>query len=211
MGIGLPVVACSELIKAPAYGHSCNELRTFNTNGSFIYAKPVQGATEYQFRIHNSGEGYDQVFTRSTYVLQLKWYDVQPLIEGNTYNVEINVKVNGAYSGFCTSTCNITIVPSGNRPEASMIQAMGTATMWPNPVRDGQLNLNIDGLVETEQNISVDIQDMYGKQVFAQEFANNGERFNTILNLSSGIASGVYMVNITVNGKSTVQRLSIIR
>ena len=92
-----------------------------------------------------------------------------------------------------------------------MTQTMGTASMWPNPVRDGQVNLNIDGLVDADQNITVDIQDIYGKQVFAQEFGNSGERFNTILNLSSDIASGVYMVNITVNGERTVQRLSIMR
>ena len=216
MGISIPqVVICTELIQAPAYGHSCNETRTFNTsaNNSFIYAKPVQGATEYQFRIINTQEGYDQTFIRSTYILQLKWNNnvAPPLISGYTYNVEMNVKVNSLYSGFCPSTCNITIDNSGNRPEASMTQVNGTATLWPNPVRDGQVNLNIDGLVDAEQNITVDIQDIYGKQVFAKEFGNNGERFSTILNLNSDIASGVYMVNITVNGQRTVQRLSIIR
>ncbi|MGB6046465.1 MAG: T9SS type A sorting domain-containing protein, partial [Flavobacteriales bacterium] len=202
-----------QLIQAPAYGHSCNETRTFNTNNSFIYAKPVQGATEYQFRLINTQEGYDQTFIRSTYILQLKWNpNVAPLLQdGYTYAVEMNVKVNGLYSGFCARTCNITIDNSGNRPEASMVQVNGAATLWPNPVRDGQVNLNIDGLVDADQTITVDIQDIYGKQVFAKEFGNTGERFNTILNLSSDIASGVYMVNITVNGERTVQRLSIIK
>ena len=216
MGISVPlVVTCTQLIQAPAYGHSCNETRTFNTsaNNSFIYATPVQGATEYQFRINNGGEGYSETFIRSTYILQLKWNATvaPPLIDGNTYNVELNVKVNGVYSGFCASQCNITIDNAGNRPEASMMQTNGTTTMWPNPVRDGQVNLNIDGLVDPEQNITVNIQDIYGKQVFAKEFGNSGERFNAILNLNSDIASGVYMVNITVNGERTVQRLSIIR
>ncbi|MBX2984122.1 MAG: T9SS type A sorting domain-containing protein, partial [Flavobacteriales bacterium] len=214
MGLGAPqVVTCSELIQAPAYGHSCDETRTFNTNNSFIYAKPVVGATEYQFRITNGGEGYDQTFTRSTYILQLKWNpNVAPLLQdGYTYNVEINVKVNGVYSGFCPSSCTITINNSGNRPEASISKHAGTTTMWPNPVRDGQINLNIDGLLDAEKQITVDIQNIHGKQVFAKEFGNSGERFNTILNLSSEIASGVYMVNITVNGERTVQRLSIIR
>ncbi|MGB3869868.1 MAG: T9SS type A sorting domain-containing protein [Flavobacteriales bacterium] len=214
MGLGLPqVVPCTELIQAPTYGHSCNETRSFNTNNSFIYAQPVQGASEYQFRLFNIAEGYDQIFIRNTYILQLKWNpDVAPLLQdGNTYNVEVNVKVNGVYSGFCASTCIITIDNSGNRPEASMTQTMGAASMWPNPVRDGQVNLSIDGSVDAEQQITVEIQDIYGKQVFAKEFGNSGERFNTILYLSSDIASGVYMVNITVNGERTVQRLSIIR
>ncbi|MEO7080798.1 MAG: T9SS type A sorting domain-containing protein, partial [Flavobacteriales bacterium] len=221
MGIGVAVVSCTQLIPAPAYGHSCNESRTFNTNNSFIYATPVQGATEYQFRIQNVNEGYDQTFTRNTYILQLKWNSnvAPPLINGNTYSVSMNVKVNGVYSGFCASECNITIDNSGNRPEASMTQAvgqaadqqMGVATMWPNPVRDGQVNLNIDGIVDADQRITVTIIDLYGKQVFAQEFGNSGDRFNTILNLQSELASGVYLVNITVNDKKTVQRLSIIR
>ncbi len=211
MGLG-QVVICTQLIQAPAYGHSCNETRTFNTNNSFIYATPVQGATEYQFRIINSQEGYDQTFIRSSYILQLKWNsNVAPaLINGYTYSVEMNVKVNSLYSGFCASTCNITIDNSGGLA-MSMTQANGTATMWPNPVRDGQVNLNIDGLEDPEQTITVDIQDIYGKLVFAKEFENSGERFNAILNLSGEIASGVYMVNITVNGERTVQRLSIMK
>ncbi len=214
MGLG-QIVICTQLIKAPAYGYSCNETRTFNTsaNNSFIYATPVQGATEYQFRISNGGEGYSQVFIRNTYILQLKWNSTvaPPLIDGNTYSVEMNVKVNGVYSGFCASECNITINNGGNRPEVSMTHRTGLTAMWPNPVRDGQVNMNIDGLMDAEQNITVDIQDIYGKQVFVKEFGNSGERFTTILELPSGIATGVYMVNITVNGERTVQRLSIIR
>jgi hypothetical protein len=217
MGLGLAqVVPCTELIQAPAYGHSCNETRTFNTsaNNSFIYAQPVVGGTEYQFRLINTQEGYDQTFIRNTYILQLKWNsNVAPLLQdGYTYNVQINVKVNGLYSGFCPSSCTITIDNSGNRPEASMTQAnFGDATLWPNPVRDGRVHLNIEGIRDADQQITVDIQDIYGKQVFAKEFGNSGERFNTILNLPGDIASGVYMVNITVNGENTVQRLSIMR
>jgi hypothetical protein len=207
------VVPCTELIQAPAYGHSCNETRTFNTNNSFIYAQPVVGGTEYQFRLINTQEGYDQTFIRNTYILQLKWNNsVAPmLVDGYTYNVLMNVKVNGLYSGFCPSSCTITIDNSGNHPEASVTQATGETTLWPNPVRDGQVHLNIEGIRDADQQITVDIQDIYGKQVFAKEFGNSGDRFNTILNLSSDIDSGVYLVRITVNGKSTVQRLSIIR
>jgi hypothetical protein len=144
----------------------------------------------------------------------LKWNNnVAPmLVDGYTYNVQINVKVNGLESGFCASACNITIDNSGNRPEASMTQAnFGNATLWPNPVRESQVNLSIDGIQDADQQITVDIQDIYGKQVLAKEFGNSGERFNTIMDLPSDIANGIYMVNITVNGKNTVKRLSIIR
>lgn len=57
----------------------------------------------------------------------------------------------------------------------------------------------------------MDIQDLYGKQVFRKEFGNSGDRLTTVLDLPSSISSGFHMVNITVNGRTTVQRLSIIR
>ncbi|MBS1940102.1 MAG: hypothetical protein JST38_04415, partial [Bacteroidetes bacterium] len=50
-----------------------------------------------------------------------------------------------------------------------------------------------------------------GKQVFAKAYSNIGDRFSTVLQLPGDLASGVYMVNITVNGVKSVQRLSIIR
>ncbi len=213
-----PVVPCTELISAPQYGHSCNETRAFNpsTNNSFIYAQPVSGASEYQFRISIPGEGYDETFIRSTYILQLKWNAsvAPPLVNGSTYNVQVNVKVGGVYSGFCGDLCTITIdnTPgSAQRPAASMAQSNTTATMWPNPVHDGQVNLSINDIEDADQQITVNILDLYGKQILAKEFGNSGERFTTILDLPSEIASGVYLVNITVNGKTTVQRLSIIK
>ncbi|MEB2342899.1 MAG: T9SS type A sorting domain-containing protein, partial [Flavobacteriia bacterium] len=92
-----------------------------------------------------------------------------------------------------------------------VVQAAGEATLWPNPVRDGQVYLNIDGIGSATQQITVDVKDIYGQQVYGQAFGNSGERFSTVLNLPADIASGVYLVNITVNGEVTTHRLSIVR
>jgi len=211
-GLSTAVIGCPGLIQAPAYGHSCGETRRF-ANGNYLYATPIVGASEYQFRIFNDEEGYDETFSRSTYILQLNWNsNVAPkLRNGYTYQVQVNAKVNGVYSGFCEAkTCTITI--DNSAPANSLRQlAGGAATLWPNPVRDGQVNLSIDGLTAADQHISVDVADIYGQHVYGQEFENSGERFNTTLNLPGNIASGIYMVNITVNGETSVQRLSIIR
>jgi hypothetical protein len=211
MGLS-PLVPCSGLIPAPNYGHSCNETRGFNNNSSFIYATPVPGASQYQFRIFNLGEGYDQTFTRSSYILQLQWNNnvAPPLVNGSTYSVQVNVNLGGTWSGFCGPTCSITI---DNSPSfASMEQiGFGETMMWPNPVRDGQVHLSIGGLLNEAQHIAVDVQDIYGKQVFAQEYSNSGDRFNTVLQLPGNLASGVYLVNITVDGRHTIQRLNLVR
>jgi hypothetical protein len=117
------------------------------------------------------------------------------------------------YTGFCPSSCTITIDNSGAGGNfASMEQgAFGDATLWPNPVRDGQVNLSLGNLEDDQQQIAVEVQDIYGKQVFAQQFGNSGERFSTILQLPGDLASGVYLVNITVNGERSVQRLSVVK
>src|SRR5690606_207667 len=203
-----------------AYGHSCNETRSFNTNNSFIYATPVEAASQYEFHITNAGEGYYQTFVRNTYILQLKWNSsvAPPLVNGSTYNVEVRAMVSGMWGSFCGSTCTITI-DNGvgqERPDALTEQAVDNATLWPNPVRDGQVNLAIDGLstgsgADAQQQITVHVSALVGKRVFAQECSNSGEHFSTILQLPGDIASGVYLVNITVNAQSTVQRLSIVR
>ncbi|MBS1936613.1 MAG: proprotein convertase P-domain-containing protein [Bacteroidetes bacterium] len=214
VGLGVAeTVLCSALIPAPLYGHSCSEERTFNTNNSFIYATPVTGATEYQFRIYNVSEGYDQTFTRSTYILQLKWNNLvaPPLVDGYTYNVQINVKVNGLYSGFCASNCTIII---NNNPQIGpriVEQPAGTTTLWPNPASEGQVHLVIDGIHNDGRRIAVDITDIYGQQVFTREFDNSSDRFSTVLQLPDGTASGVYLVGVTVNGQRSVHRLSIVK
>src|SRR5690606_31126521 len=98
MGLGLAeTLTCSELISAPAYGHSCNEVRAC-AGGNYISAILVVGATEYQFRIFNIQVGYDEILSATNnYILALGWNIsvAPPLIDGYTYNVEINVKVNG--------------------------------------------------------------------------------------------------------------------
>ncbi len=209
-----PTVPCSGLIPAPNYGHSCNETRAFNppTNNSFIYATPVPGASEYQFRIYNTSEGYDETFVRSTYILQLKWNNMvaPPLVNGSTYNVEINVKLGGVYSGFCPSSCTITI---NNPPSfARMAQtAAFESTLWPNPVRDGQVHLDLGGLGNGEQYITVNVVDQAGQQVWMHAFGNSGDHFSTTLQLPGDLATGTYMVNINANGVKLVKRLSIVR
>ncbi|HRP81839.1 MAG TPA: T9SS type A sorting domain-containing protein, partial [Flavobacteriales bacterium] len=184
----------------------------------------VTGATTYTFKITGDDGNYNSgiEFVRNTYILALGWGigEAPALTDQTTYQVQVRVTVNGIEGTYCGNSCNVTIDNNPNLGE-QVLTTSGNASLWPNPVRDGQVNLSIGGLftgspaddpvATADQRISVDIQDIYGKQVFAQEFSNSGEHFSTILQLPKDIASGVYMVNITVNGVKSVQRLSIIR
>ncbi|MFZ1665848.1 MAG: T9SS type A sorting domain-containing protein, partial [Flavobacteriales bacterium] len=79
------------------------------------------------------------------------------------------------------------------------------------PVADGRVNLALNGLVDNDQKIQLDLYDMYGRKVLARDYGNSGSSFSTVLELPSEVTSGVYLVHITVNGVTTIQRLSVVR
>ncbi|MBS1581283.1 MAG: choice-of-anchor J domain-containing protein [Bacteroidetes bacterium] len=188
--------------------HSCGVSKHFGGSDK-IWARPITGATQYRFRFTNAGEGFVRIMERPSYVCLLNWVTL-PLQVGATYDVQVDVLVNSVWSGFCGPTCQVTIVGPGSRPEARIADtAEGQLNMWPNPVGDGRVNLRIDGLTEEHQRISVELYDLFGKKVMTQGFENEGPVFNTILHLPNTVAKGVYLVNITINGRTQVQRLSV--
>ncbi|MBS1582244.1 MAG: T9SS type A sorting domain-containing protein, partial [Bacteroidetes bacterium] len=118
---------------------------------------------------------------------------------------------NGTWTGFCGPTCQLTIAgPGSSRPEQRVTLAeQGRLELWPNPVGDSRVSLRIDGLTEEHQHISMDLYDAFGKKVMTQGFENEGPVFNTILQLPNTLAKGVYLVDITIDGRTHVQRLSV--
>ncbi|MCB0791981.1 MAG: T9SS type A sorting domain-containing protein, partial [Flavobacteriales bacterium] len=80
--------------------------------------------------------------------------------------------------------------------------------LWPNPVRDGQVNLLLNGLTDDTQRVTIDVYDMFGKRVRSIEQDNSGEVFNTVLDMQ-GVASGIYLVNVTVNGRLYQHRVNV--
>jgi len=105
-------------------------------------------------------------------------------------------------------TINNSLMGGQGNQNVAVVEQDGVK-LWPNPVRDGNVSLLIEGLSDATQNITVDIFDAQGKRMLSKEYGNSGEVFNTVLELGSHIAAGTYQVNITVNGKTTTQRLSV--
>ena len=218
---------CTALISAPGSTFSCGATRTWGGN-SKIWATPVVGAfpydqngdgdfldagdqpSAYHFRFVGAG-GFIRDIYHSTYVLPLTWL-TQPLLAGNTYQVTVEVQVGGVWRGFCGANCTLTIA-TGPGQGGNRIDEMNTAsevlTLWPNPVTDGQAQLRIEGLIEEDQQITVDVYDPLGRVVFAERFANSGDLFNSVLNLSAAQSAGIYLVNISVNDRTYTRRLVV--
>ncbi len=206
---------------------SCGSTRVWGT-GNFIHARPVTGATQYQWRFRIDGESFISIRTTTTYFVQLNWVTL-PLQDGKTYQVEVRAYKNGAwcidaptptFCGFSNpcftqwgTVCDLTIDNSpangGNENSLTAEEPSAGLRMYPNPNRGDQLYLQLDAVEAGVTTVSVDIFDLTGKRVSARTIAVNDSFIKTVLDLDGNMASGMYMVNITAGEKTYTERLVI--
>ncbi len=192
---------------------SCGEYREFAPN-SYVHARPVSGATQYQFRFRQPAEGFEVIRTNTSYFVQLWWAAPTPvLVEGSQYEVDVRAFKNGQWCPWGdVCTLNIGTDPGAQAGAGqSMMSQVNSAeiSMWPNPNRGDQLYLSLSTVPEGVLTVNVDIFDMFGKRVVARNLAVQDGFINTVISLQGEIAAGMYMVNITAGEKLYTQRLVI--
>ena len=194
---------------------SCGVTRNWGAN-NYVYARPVSGANRYQFRFRQAGEGFEVVRTSNTYILQLNWA-VNPLVAGETYDVEVRISRNGGAT-WCTeeavwgSVCQVTI--AGGAMNAMTLgeaneQFAGELRMFPNPTRGDVVNFSLSAVEAGVENVSFDIYDLSGKRVSSRQLPVNAGAVNTVIELNSELAAGLYMVNITAGDRVYAERLMV--
>ncbi|MBP6573527.1 MAG: T9SS type A sorting domain-containing protein, partial [Flavobacteriales bacterium] len=200
--------------------HSCGVTKSFGYSDK-VWAQPVLGALQYRFRFAGSldPDGPNgpltpvvgaRLITQASYVRVLNWA-TYTLLDGETYDVTVEVFVNGSWSGFCGPICQVTIdnPPAFGGRDVEVVST-SDVQLYPNPVNDGNVNLVLNGLTGAENIVTVDIYDVFGKRVFARTIGTEGAtQVSTVLELGTGMASGVYMVDITMGDRKSAQRLTI--
>ena len=216
------VAGCGQLINdigSPT--HSCGVTKSFGYSDK-VWAQPILGATQYRFRFVGSIDpdgpngpmtpsfGTRQI-TQASYVRVLNWF-TSTLVDGETYNVTVEVFVNGVWSGFCGPICTVTIDnPPAFGGRGVEVTAESDVQLYPNPTRDGNVNLVLNGLTGLENTVTVDIYDVFGKLVYSRSIGTEGAtEVSTVLALGKSLASGLYMVDITMGDRHSIQRLSIL-
>jgi hypothetical protein len=131
---------------------------------------------------------------------------VTGLVPGDTYEVTV-IGGSGGLVGTYGPACEITIAGgaddsngfNGGVAQADIDGEMPTIEIYPNPTSGDEVMLVLSNLVDDQQEIIIQVYDMYGKAVHSQNVGNNGSQMNTALRFQKSLASGVYTVNIIVN------------
>ena len=180
-------------------------------NGSAqIYASTQPGATAYTYWLFDPHGSYSRKVTLSSTVLVPTYLQTNPVPADIDLNVRIRALVGGNFTEYgraCVVRLNSAAASFAAREQLFDVASGTVLTMWPNPNREDVLFLKLEGLEAEMQDITIDIHNLFGKRVFAQELDNHGEVFNHAIDLGQHIAPGVYLVNIRVNDQLYTQRL----
>ncbi|MCB0793073.1 MAG: proprotein convertase P-domain-containing protein [Flavobacteriales bacterium] len=205
-----PTCPLTKLVDDPTNPNfSCGVVRAFGGSDK-VYCRPVSGANRYKFRFENVGEGYLRNITSTNPGLVLNWVTL-PLENGGNYDVTVAASLdNGATYCPFGSTCVVTIQdpPGAQAFRVDPVHDASELLLWPNPVRDGLVNLRLEGLIDPEQRITIDVHDMLGKRTAHLETDHAGGSFSTTLDLG-GSPSGIYLVLVTTNGQVLQQRVNV--
>lgn len=93
--------------------------------------------------------------------------------------------------------------------ERTIEEAATELAIYPNPSNGSYVNLNITNIKEGVETVQFDVYDLFGKRVVASQYTVNGNNLvNQVIALDQ-LASGVYLVNIIVDGEVHTERLII--
>ncbi len=190
---------------------SCGASGLLINGADKIYAVMVPGANKYQFRF--TRPGYTRNIATTTRALTLSEWNTNPLQPGLCYDVVVRVSFD-AGTTWCAygSSCQICTTPpppvNGGNDRALSANTASGLVIYPNPNRDGLLQLRVADLGSDQQTVTVDVVDVLGKRVIALVIPAQGSSLNATLQLN-GINAGLYTVNVSAGDKVFTQRLVI--
>ncbi|MFT4678102.1 MAG: hypothetical protein ACI84C_000151 [Flavobacteriales bacterium] len=190
--------------------------------GQYIGSTPwVCGAVDWEWEFTRTDIAeLAIVHLGGTAVNYVRLSNVAGLVEGGVYDVRVRaVFPNGATGAYgapeCVSIVGPITLPNVDGPTVELLDEQKDlsdaivapeAAIYPNPNNGQILNVNLSGVESTV--VTMDIIDMFGKTVQAEQITVSTGNVNEVINLN-GLASGVYVVRITMGDITQTERLVI--
>jgi len=192
---------------------TCGSTVDLNT---VVTAVNICAAEFYTFRFTNLTDANqpELFYTRDDGLRSINLSWVPGLNEGDTYAVQV-LGGSGGLVGEYGYTCELTIAggaqsltQSGNG--SSSILADVEMELYPNPTSTQEVMLTLTNLDSEQQEVRVEIHDLYGKKVHSELIGNNGSQLNTVIQLPE-LAMGIYTVNVMVNQEQVQAKKLVVR
>lgn len=192
--------------------HSCGISNVMLDGSRWLYAVPVSQATHYQFEF-SSGNYLRRISSAGCGLLLTEW-EQSPLEYGmKHYTVRIRVSYDNEVT-WCPfgPSCGITTAPGEpSAPRATTIVGSKPANLrvWPNPLRDGDLNVLLSGLREEETSAQLTMIDLQGRVIADQRIAAQDGFLNIQLTADEHLPTGTYLITIRTTDRSWTERVVV--
>ncbi len=114
------------------------------------------------------------------------------------------------FSDWSDDSCTISIPMGGGvSPDGWASLDNINMTIYPNPNDGEQVYLQLDKLMDIQQNIFVEVFDIYGKMIHNEQIAVNGANVNKILTFDQPLATGLYLINIRINDQTITRKMMV--
>ena len=129
----------------------------------------------------------------------------------------LNVRVrallsDSSYTEFGPA-CKLMVTGPGMAPQelrSTIADAGSSMSIWPNPLSEELLQLNMNGLATDLATAEVKLLDALGRITLFTAFPVVNGSVNSTIDLGN-VSNGIYVVQVTVNGKVMTSRLSVDR
>lgn len=192
---------------------TCGSTVDLNT---VINAQNICAADFYTFRFTNLTDGSqeDLFYTRDDGLRSITLSWVTGLVQGDTYAVQVlggSGGLVGDYAGSCELTISGGAAPiAGIAAQSSSISSNVEMELYPNPTVGDEVMLTLNKMDSEQQEVLVEIHDLYGKKVHSELLGNNGSQLTAVIQLPE-LAMGIYTVNVMVNQERIQAKKLVVR
>jgi hypothetical protein len=173
---------------------------TYPSASGVILAQSVCAADSYEWEFDGPTLS---TATTGNYALNIGAASVQPPLQPGVYSVRVKVTQEGIPGDFgpvCTITIGGPGAP-GDAPAALRELAENSATLFPNPNAGDEVRMELDGLSDGNHEVMIQIYDSYGKLIQTEGFGHTGTNLSRVVRFNSELATGMYLVQIAVDGE----------
>ena len=190
--------------------HSCGISNVLLDGSRTLYAGAVSTANKYQWRF-TSGAFVRQISTNGCSLLLTEWAESPLEYGGKNYQVQVRVSFDGG-TNWCPwgATCMITTAftpPADERMAIIVGSTPENLRIWPNPTRDGDVNVLLEGLAPDEEWAQIDMIDLQGRTITSTKLATPDGRLNVLLTSDVKMPTGTYLLTIRTMHRSWTERV----